>query len=143
MVRSLWQRRTAKDTLTALPAPLVEAARAGVEQAGMAISQFSAPEGYLETRWFNPRTRSSHRENTDPSNLVRLRVWTDLVTPRETQVVVETVRRMTIDPSVPDREVEVVAEPGTPGDSLTQIVRALVRQRFGAQTSDSNKAATP
>ena len=109
----------------------------------MAISQFSAAEGYLETRWFNPRTRSSRRENTDPSNLVRLRVWTDLVTPRETQVVVETVRRITIDPSVPDREVEVVAGPGTPGDSLTRVVRDFVRQRFDAKISDSTRTATP
>ena len=65
-----------------------------------------------------------------PERLVRMRVWTDLVTPSETQVVVETVYRSTIDPSVPDREVELVTSPGTAGDSLTQAVRARVKQRF-------------
>jgi hypothetical protein len=97
------------------------------------VGAFSAPEGYLETRWFNVVSRRSQRYNTDPARQVRMRVWTDLVTPRESQVVVETVYRRTIDPSTPDREVEWVVEPGTPGDSLTQAVRAAVKRQFGVR----------
>jgi hypothetical protein len=97
----------------------------------MKIHSRSAPEGYLQTRWFDVTTRRSHRANTNPERLVRLRVWTDLVTPRETQVVIETVYRRTIDPSVPDREVELVADPGTSADSLTRAVLAALRTHFG------------
>jgi hypothetical protein len=121
----------------------VEAAREGVAGLAMAVSRFSAPEGYVETRWFDPRTKQSHRENNDPQHLVRLRVWTDLVTPRETQIVVETVHRTTTDPSVPDREVEVVADSSSAGDSLTRALAAFVRQRFASAKPDSMRPATP
>lgn len=127
------------DTVVGDPAAVIEAARSGAVGIGMVIAAVSAPEGYLETRWFDVATRRSHRANTNPGRLVRTRVWTDLVTPRETQVFIETVYRRTIDPSVPDREVELVAEPGTPGDSLTQAVRAAVKKQFAAPKRDSGK----
>ncbi len=129
----------AVDTVVGNPAAVIEAARASVVALGIGIAAVSAPEGYLETRWFDAAARRSHRANTNPERLVRLRVWTDLVTPRESQVVVETVHRRTIDPSVPDREVELVAEPGTPGDSLTQAVRAAVKKQFAAPKANAGK----
>jgi hypothetical protein len=119
------------DTVVANPAAVIEAAQKGVTDLGLQISAVSVAEGYLETRWFDVRTRRSHRTNTNPELLVRLRVWADLATPRESQVVIETVRRQTIDPSVPDREVELVAEAGTPGDSLTHAIQTVVRSQFG------------
>jgi hypothetical protein len=96
----------------------------------MVVASYSSAEGYLETRWFDVRTRKSHRYNTNPKNFVRLRVWTDLISPRESQIVVETVYRYTIDPSVPDREVERVVAADTPGDSLTQAVRGIVKGQY-------------
>src|SRR3990170_2995148 len=108
------------DTLVGDPAGVLGAAREAVGALGMQVGVASAAEGYLETRWFDVITHQSRRSNTNPERLVRMRVWTDLVTPSETQVVVETVYRSTIDPSVPDREVELVTSPGTAGDSLTQ-----------------------
>ena len=124
--------QAAFDTLVADPAALVDSARAAVASIGMNVRAFSAPEGYLETRWFDLQSKRSHSGNDHPSRLVRLRVWTDLVTPRESQIVVETVYRRTIDPSVPDREVELVADPGSAADSLTQAVRAAVKRQFPA-----------
>ena len=132
-----------KDTVVGTPSAAAEAAREGVVTLAITISRFSASEGYLETRWFDPRSRRSRRENTDPAHLVRLRVWTDLVTPRETQVAIETVRRTTIDPSVPDREVEIVADSGTAGDSLTRAVAEFVRRRFSAGNADSVRTTSP
>jgi hypothetical protein len=109
----------------------------------MSVAAFSNAEGFLETRWFDLSTHQSHRYNTNPEHLVRLRVWTDLISPRETQIVVETVYRSTIDPSVPDREVERVVAKDTPGDSLTQAVRAAVKEQYqpAPVTKDSTKVA--
>ena len=118
------------DTVAGDPSTILEAARDSVLALGMKLQAVSPAEGYLETRWFDPATRQSHRDNTNPRRLVRMRVWTDLVTPSETQVVVETVYRRNLDPSVPDREVERVSDPGTPGDSLTQSMSAAVKKRF-------------
>ena len=124
--------QAAFDTVVADPAALADSARVAVASLGMNVRAFSAAEGYLETRWFDLETKRSHSGNDHPSRMVRLRVWTDLVTPRESQVVIETVLRRTIDPSVPDREVERVAEPGSSADSLTQAVRATVKRQFPA-----------
>jgi hypothetical protein len=118
------------DTVVGDPSVILEAARDTVLGLGMTLRAASPAEGYLETRWFDPATRRSQRNNTNARRLVRMRVWTDLVTPSETQVVVETVYRRNLDPSVPDREVERVSDPGTPGDSLTRSVSAAVRKRF-------------
>ncbi|MBI4499875.1 MAG: hypothetical protein HY700_01820 [Gemmatimonadetes bacterium] len=118
------------DTVVGDPAAVLEAARDAVTALGIQMRAASPAEGYLETRWFDLVTHRSHRSNTSPERLVRMRVWTDLVTPSETQLVVETVYRSTIDPSVPDREVELVASPGSPGDSLTQAVRSEAKKRL-------------
>jgi hypothetical protein len=128
------------DSLAADPAGVAEAARAGVMNLGMKVAAYSGPEGYLETRWFDLQTRRSHRYNTNPGRFVRLRVWTDLIAPRATQVVVETVYRETIDPSIPDREAERVAGPDTPADSITQAVRKAIREKY---TPAALPAATP
>src|SRR2546430_17136705 len=73
-----------------------------------------ARDGFLETRWFDPRNPRSHRENTDPGHRVRVRIWADLVTPRQIQLAVETAYRRALDPSGPQREGELVAPPGSP-----------------------------
>jgi len=114
---------------------------ARVTALGFRLKAASAPEGYLETRWLDLVTHRSHRWNTDPAHLVRMRVWADLVAPRQTQVVIETVARRGLDPSVPDREDEQVVKAGTPGDSLTQVVQAGLREKFGAKAVDRQPTA--
>jgi hypothetical protein len=133
----------AVDTVRGNPTVVLEAARDAVVQLGMQLSRSSPQEGYLETRWFDVASHQSYGENFRPQRLVRTRVWTDLVTPIETQVVVETVLRSTIDPSVPGREVELVTAPGTPGDSLTQAVRTALKKRFARDSITPAPAPTP
>ncbi len=117
------------DTLVGQPNVLIDSARSSITRLGMQVAAVSAREGYLETRWFDARSRTSHRYNTNPEHLVRLRVWTDLVTPKESQVVVEAVSRSSVDPSVPDRELEIVSGAG---DSLTSTVRTDLKKAFPA-----------
>ena len=131
------------DSLVGVPSNIVAAAKESVSKLGMKVAAYSAPEGYLETRWFDTQTRASHRFNTNPGRFVRLRVWADLITPRETQIVVETVYRQTIDPSVPDREVERIAEADSPGDSLTHSVLEGVRGSFPKSKPDSAGKSPP
>lgn len=129
----------ALDTLTADPAAVITEGAAQLRKLGLVVRAMDAREGFLETRWFDPRNHRSHRENTDPVHRVRVRIWADLVTPRQIQLAVETAYRRTIDPSVPEREDELVAPPGSPGDSLTQAVRAALQQRFAIDTTAGSR----
>lgn len=118
------------DTVTAKPPDIVTGAAEEVVRLGFAVRALTPAEGYLETRWFDLRTRRSRSEVRAPDHTVRIRVWVDLVTPAQSQVVIETVRRRSLDPSLPVREGEVVVAAGTPGDSLTTALRALIKRRF-------------
>jgi hypothetical protein len=123
------------DTVTADPGAVIGEAAIQLQKLGLVVRVDDAPEGYLETDWFDPATRHSQRSDTEPANRVRVRVWADLITPRQTQMTVEAVFRRTLDPSIPEREDELAAPPGSPGDSLTKAARAAVRERFGSDTA--------
>ncbi|OGU00944.1 MAG: hypothetical protein A2W29_08245 [Gemmatimonadetes bacterium RBG_16_66_8] len=56
--------------------------------------------------------------------MIKLRAWADYLPPNETVVVLEAVYRRSTDPSQPGRELEVLAPPTHPADSL---VRDLLR----------------
>ena len=118
------------DTVTAKPPDIVAGTAEDVARLGFAVRVVTPAEGYLETRWFDIRTRQSRSEVRAPDHTVRIRVWVDLVTPAQSQVVIETVRRRSLDPSVPEREGEVVVAAGSPGDSLTTVLRTSIKRRF-------------
>jgi len=122
--------RAAHDTLDAQPDAVITAAADSLRAIGFDLRVVTPAEGYLETRWFDPATRRSRGTNEDPSRLYRVRVWADLVTPRRSQIVVESVRRRSVDPSLPEREDEFIPAPGTPGDSLTQRLRRALKAQF-------------
>lgn len=119
------------DTVTAKPPDVVTAAAAEIGRLGLTVRVGAPAEGYLETRWFDLRSRMSRSGVIDPDRTVRVRVWADLVTPLQTEVVVEAAQRRSLDPSVPEREDEIVAPPGTPADSLGQALRKAIKERFG------------
>jgi len=118
------------DTVTAKPPDVVSAAGEEVKLLGLSVRVMTPAEGYLETRWFDLRNKTSRSRVTNPDRTVRLRVWVDLVTPLQSQVVVEAVQRRSLDPSLPEREDEVVVPGGAPGDSLGQALRAVIKKRF-------------
>ena len=118
------------DTVTAQPPDVITAAAEEVVRLGLTVRVVTAAEGYLETRWLDLETRRSRSRVTHPDRAMRLRVWADLVTPLQTQVVVEAVQRQSLDPSVPEREDEIVAAAGSPADSITQSLRAAIKARF-------------
>ena len=118
------------DTLTAMPPEIISAAGEEVKRLGLEVRVVTAPEGYLETRWFDLRAKTSRSSVANPDHTIRVRVWADLITPLQSQLVVETVQRRSLDPSVPEREDETVVAAGTPADSVTRTLRAAIKARF-------------
>ncbi len=119
------------DTLTAKPDEIIAGAVDGIAALGLVVRVATPAEGYVETRWYDVEAHRSRRTVTDPDRTVRIRVWADLVAPLQSQVVIEAVRRRSLDPSVPEREDEAMVPPGSRGDSLAQALRRAIAARFG------------
>jgi len=97
----------------------------------MRVRAVSRAEGFLETAWFDPTSkRSVGQEHRHVGRVFRMRAYADSVPPARSELVIETVFRRTADPSAPGREEEIIAPPGHPGDSLTQLVLDSLRRRF-------------
>ena len=123
------------DTVTAKPEEVIAAASDQIDSLGLGIRVVTQAEGYLETKWFDLKARRSLSEVADVDHTIRVRVWADLVTPLQTQVIVEAALRRSLDPSALEREDAIVAPPGTAGDSLAQSLRKAIKARFpGAGT---------
>jgi hypothetical protein len=118
------------DTVPAQPPAVIEDAARRLAEMGLRVQVAVPAEGYLETRWYHPETGRSFRANEDPGSLFRVRVWADLVTPSQTRIVVESVYRNVVDPSLPPRVDERVAPPGSPGDSVATRLLVAMDQRF-------------
>lgn len=61
---------------------------------------------WLETRWFDAATGAPARHRPIGAGTVRVRAWADPTHPGNSKVVVETVYRPVVDPSVPERELD-------------------------------------
>ena len=119
------------DTLGAGPGALIDALASQLEGHGLRVRAVSRAEGFLETAWYDPaRKRSVGQEHRHAGRVFRMRAYADSVPPTRAELVVETVFRRTADPSARGREEEIIAPPGHPGDSLTQLVLDSLRKRF-------------
>ena len=97
--------------------------------------QWSSPEdGYVETAWFNVRTHTSVFGDAEPGDLlntVKIRCWADPNVPGKSQLTVEAVYRPTLDPSRPERDLEVIAPQGSEGDRIASGLAEAMKKRFG------------
>ena len=97
--------------------------------------QWSSPEdGYVETAWYNVRTHASVFGDAEPGDLlntVKLRCWADPNVPGKSQLTVEVVYRPTLDPSRPERDLEVIAPHGSDGDQIASQLTDAMKKRFG------------
>jgi hypothetical protein len=94
---------------TELRLPVPEATR----QLAAALKADSIPprtirirDGYIETDWFDSRSRRVVGNGRLGSRTVRVRAWADPGRPGSSQLTVETLYRPLLDPSLPDRELE-------------------------------------
>ena len=116
------------DTLQVDPDDLVNELVGLVTAEGLSIRMVSAAEGDLETGWYDVESRAtvgSFGANAD--RYVRLRFFVDPVNPLLTQLVSEAVMRRTLDPSLPERQAEVLVPPGHEGDLILSRIRDTVR----------------
>lgn len=97
--------------------------------------QWSSPEdGYVETAWYNLRTHNSTFGDAEPGDLlntVKIRCWADPNVPGKSQLTVEAVYRPALDPSRPERDLEVIAPQGSEGDRIATGLAEAMKKRFG------------
>jgi hypothetical protein len=63
-------------------------------------------DGYIESPWFDARTNQPSARRTPGVDIVRVRAWIDPIDRRHSQLTVESVYRLDVDPSLPPRELE-------------------------------------
>lgn len=119
----------------ATAAEVVPEAAAWLESQGLRPERASQTDGYVETAWFNVRTRQSTR-GSDPRDLlhtIKIRCWADPYVPGKSQLTVEAVYRPLVDPSRPERDLEVIVPEGAEGARLTQQLLDAMKEKFGPE----------
>jgi hypothetical protein len=120
--------------LEAPPARVVPEAAGWLVSQGLKVQWSSPQDGYVETAWYDTRTRSSSFSDADASDLlstVKIRCWIDPNISGKSQLTVEAVYRPMLDPSRPERDLEQIAPDGSDGYRLAQQLIDAMTQRFG------------
>lgn len=118
------------DTIPTAPDAVIRQLITAVTGQGMRIQLASPAEGYLETDWYDVVSQTPGGEYaSDPHRVVRLRFFADPIAPDETRLVSEAVYRRSIDPSLPERQNELMVPPGHAGEVLLRLVLSAVGAR--------------
>lgn len=116
------------DTLAVEPEAAIAAVQTLVVGEGLTIQVSSPAEGYLETDWYDTVTQTpGGGSGLDPRRAIRLRFFADRLGDDRTQLASEAVMRRVVDPSLPERENEIMAPPGHPGAELLSRVLSALR----------------
>lgn len=101
-------------------------------------------DGYIESAWFNARTRRPFRSRPIGPQVVRIRAWADPARPGSSQLTVETSYRPLADPSLSERELErEVAADHPVAVRVAAILRELVKRFGGPPPPAAAEAARP
>ena len=118
------------------PAPrIVPEAMGWLASQGLRVEWSSPQDGYVETAWYNVRTHRSMTGQGDPGDLldtVKLRCWIDPNAPGKSQLTVEAVYRPMLDPSRPERDLEVTVPEGSDGHRIAAQLIEAMKQKFGS-----------
>lgn len=120
--------------LDASAAQIVPEAVGWLVSQGLRVEWSSPQDGYVETAWFNLRTRQSVDRGAEPGDLldtIKLRCWADPNAPGKSQLTVEAVYRPMLDPSRPERDLEVIVPEGSDGHRLAEQLLDAMKQKFG------------
>ena len=118
----------------AAPPNVVPEAVGWLTTQGLRVEWSSAKDGYVETAWYNVRTRASASGDADPGDLmnsIKIRCWADPYLPSKSQITVEAVYRPTLDPSRQERDLEVVVPTGSDGYRIAQQLVDALKQKLG------------
>jgi hypothetical protein len=95
---------------------------------GLRLRVVSPEEGYLETEWYDLEQQRPVSERTrTPHTVIRFRFFADPLSEEETVLISEGVYRLTLDPSVPEREREVLVTGDHPGQEMLERIWSTVR----------------
>ena len=103
-----------------------------MREAGFEIRVTSELDGYVETQWYDIRTkRSGGDQPAHPERLVRLRFWLDPLGPLGYQITSEAVHRLMTDPSLSERDLERMVPPGHQTERIVVEILDALKARFG------------
>src|SRR5437879_12303535 len=91
------------------------------------VERVNVRDGYVETAWYDTRSRRSFRGAGDVPDLaatVKIRCWADPYVPGQTELTVETVSRPRYDPSRTDGELDVARRTTQAGNALPALPHA-------------------
>ena len=119
----------------ARPQQVIPALAALVAAESLRVKRASPRDGYLETEWYDTRTRRSFPDGAgvpDLAHTVKLRCWANPYVPGETILTLEVAYRLRYDPSRTGRDLEALVPEGQDGDTLGASLLAQLKQRFGS-----------
>ncbi|HEX4575558.1 MAG TPA: hypothetical protein VH158_10520 [Gemmatimonadales bacterium] len=100
----------------------------------LVVARFNVRDGYLETAWYDTQAHRTLEHARDIANLaatVKLRFWADPYVPGQTRLTIEPVVRPRLDPSRPERDLEVLVVKPEMGYQLAQRFAEKLKERFG------------
>lgn len=121
--------------LTARREQIIPVLATFVEAESLRVRRASAVDGYLETDWYDLRTRRSYRDShsiPDLAHTVKIRCWTDPYVPSQAILTIEAVYRPRYDPSLAERELEALVPRDHAGQALVEALLTRARERFGS-----------
>jgi hypothetical protein len=122
------------DSVPAEPDVIIATLQNLVVGEGLTIRVSSPAEGYLETDWYDTVMQApGGGSSLDPRRAVRFRFFADRLGDESTRLASEAVMRRVVDPSLEERQNEIMAPPGHPGAEL--LVRVLSAMRASLASS--------
>lgn len=116
------------------PASVVPEAADWLTRQGLRVERSSVRDAYVETAWYNLRTKASKGGLSDPGDLpntIKIRCWTDPNAPGKSQITVEAIYRPVLDPSREERDLEMVVPSGSDGYRIAEQLVEAMKQKFG------------
>ena len=120
--------------LYARPPRVAAEVQAWLAAQGLQVELANLQDAYVETAWFEPRSKRSIRGDRDPGDLAgtfKIRCWADPDAPGKSRLTVEAVYRPVLDPSRPERDLEVLVPPGHEGTKLVDRMIDELKKKLG------------
>ncbi len=126
--------RASKVILDARPERVTAVLDSLVAAESLEVAHANVRDGYVATAWYDTRahrTRHHEREITNLAATVKIRFWADPWVPGQTRLTTEPVYRPRYDPSLPERDLEIIAPKEHEGYKIAQRLVDKLKERFG------------
>jgi hypothetical protein len=120
--------------LNARPERVIAELTTAVPAESLVVARVNVRDGYLETAWYDTQAHRTIARARDVANLaatVKIRCWADPYVPGQTRLTIEPVARPRIDPSRPERDLEVLVVKPEVGYELARRLAEKLKERFG------------